>query len=78
MKAVMVVELPAKLGILSKLLLIRMKLNLAKKAKPAPRMKCQSRRSFITLIGVMVSPVMNDLDPVRRIEITVTTEKTIV
>lgn len=77
MKAVIVVELWEREGMLYSPLLIIMKKSLAKKAKKAPTMKCQSK-----IIWMMrkkpISPAMRLLDPVRIMEITVTNENKMV
>ena len=75
---VMVVEVFARFGIFSRLLLTMMKNNLAAKAKPAPRMKCQSKIILTIPSGVKLEPLIKDLDPVSRIEMTVTIENKIV
>ena len=78
MNVVIVVELFARWGILRRPLLIIIKNSLAIKAKPAPRIKCQSRISFKIPMGVKFDPLINDRDPVNKIEITVTSENKIV
>ena len=78
MNIVMVVELPARWGIFKRALLVIMKNRRARKAKPAPNMKCQSISIRTIFIGVSSPPEMKDLEPVRRIEITVTIENRIV
>jgi hypothetical protein len=73
-KPVIVVELFAKSGIFIRLLLIRMKKSLERKANPAPTIKCQSRSSLIIPRGDRFEPLMNDREPVSRTDMTVTTE----
>lgn len=75
---VIVVELFARWGILSRLLLTIINNSLAKNAKPAPKMKCQSMSIFSTPIGVRLEPLMKDREPVSRMEMTVTRENRIV
>lgn len=75
---VMVVELSALPGIFIKLLFMRMKNNLERKANPAPRMKCQSISNFKIPIGVRFEPLINEREPVSKIDITVTREKSMV
>ncbi|HBI33690.1 MAG TPA: hypothetical protein DEA43_00335 [Candidatus Moranbacteria bacterium] len=78
MKVVTVVELPARSGILSRLLLIIIKNNLAAKAKVAPKRKCQSKSILIIAIGVKLEPLMKEREPVSKIEMTVTSENKMV
>lgn len=78
MNMVIVVELFARLGILSRLLFIKIKNILAKKANPAPKIKCQLMSILSMATGVRFEPLIKDLDPVSSIDRTVTTENRIV
>ncbi len=55
-----------------------MKSNLAIKAKPAPRIKCQSMSILKIFRGVRASPVMNAREPVSNMDMTVAMENRIV
>lgn len=78
MNMVIVVELPASDGIFSKALLVMIKRSLAKKANPAPKMKCQLKIICKMLEGVKLLPEIKERDPVRSMDITVASENSMV